>query len=313
MTFGLLLAVKLAIAAMILAIGMSSALSDLNYLWFRPKLLLRSLLAMYVVVPLVMLAIVDLFPIAPAVKAALLVLAVSAGAPLLPRKISGIGNGAYIFSLVVTSSLVAIVVVPAWIAFLSPYFQPSASLLPLDVALIVGKSFLLPLTIGLILNRAAPAFSDKVAAHLLPAGGLLLIAAGGTVLALNWDIVLQVQTYGLLALLTLMLAALSAGHLLGGPSPDDRTALAVACATRHVGIATLVATAFPGVRTLVLVPAYTLCSAVVSVPYLFWRHRLTDQRNPRLPAGNPSTHGWQHTRPSAADPPPTAPSSDMPR
>jgi len=313
MTFGLLLAVKLAIAAMILAIGMSSALSDLNYLWFRPKLLLRSLLAMYVVVPLVMLAIVDLFPIAPAVKAALLVLAVSAGAPLLPRKISGIGNGAYIFSLVVTSSLVAIVVVPAWIAFLSPYFQPSASLLPLDVALIVGKSFLLPLTIGLILNRAAPAFSDKVAAHLLPAGGLLLIAAGGTVLALNWDIVLQVQTYGLLALLTLMLAALSAGHLLGGPSPDDRTALAVACATRHVGIATLVATAFPGVRTLVLVAAYTLCSAVVSVPYLFWRHRLTDQRNPRLPAGNPSTHGWQHTRPSAADPPPTAPSSDMPR
>jgi len=311
MTFGLLLAVKLAIAAMILAIGMSSALSDLNYLWFRPKLLLRSLLAMYVVVPLVMLAIVDLFPIAPAVKAALLVLAVSAGAPLLPRKISGIGNGAYIFSLVVTSSLVAIVVVPAWIAFLSPYFQPSASLLPLDVALIVGKSFLLPLTIGLILNRAAPAFSDKVAAHLLPAGGLLLIAAGGTVLALNWDIVLQVQTYGLLALLTLMLAALSAGHLLGGPSPDDRTALAVACATRHVGIATLVATAFPGVRTLVLVAAYTLCSAVVSVPYLFWRHRLTDQRNPRLPAGNPSTHGWQHTRPSAADPPPTAPSSDM--
>jgi len=313
MTFGLLLAVKLAIAAMILAIGMSSALSDLNYLWFRPKLLLRSLLAMYVVVPLVMLAIVDLFSIAPAVKAALLVLAVSAGAPLLPRKVSGIGNGAYIFSLVVTSSLVAIVVVPAWIAFLSPYFQPSASLLPLDVALIVGESFLLPLTIGLILNRAAPAFSDKVAAHLLPAGGLLLIAAGGTVLALNWDIVLQVQTYGLLALLTLMLAALSAGHLLGGPSPDDRTALAVACATRHVGIATLVAAAFPGVRTLVLVAAYTLCSAVVSVPYLFWRHRLTDQRNPRLPAGNPSTHGWQHTRPSAADPPPTAPSSGMPR
>jgi BASS family bile acid:Na+ symporter len=313
MTFGLLLAVKLAIAAMILAIGMSSTLSDLNYLWFRPKLLLRSLLAMYVVVPLVMLAIVDLFPIAPAVKAALLVLAVSAGAPLLPRKISGIGNGAYIFSLVVTSSLVAIVVVPAWIAFLSPYFQPSASLLPLDVALIVGKSFLLPLTIGLILNRAAPAFSDKVAAHLLPAGGLLLIAAGGTVLALNWDIVLQVQTYGLLALLTLMLAALSAGHLLGGPSPDDRTALAVACATRHVGIATLVATAFPGVRTLVLVAAYTLCSAVVSVPYLFWRHRLTDQRSPRQPAGNPSTHGWQHTRSIAADPPPTAPSSGMPR
>src|SRR5690242_17070742 len=132
MTFALLLAVKIAVAAIILAIGMSSALSDLNYIWFRPKLLLRSLLAMYVVVPLATLAIVALFPIAPSVKAALLVLAVSAGAPLLPRRISGIGGGAYILSLVVTSSLVAIVVVPAWIAVLSPYFQPSASLSPMD-------------------------------------------------------------------------------------------------------------------------------------------------------------------------------------
>ncbi len=313
MTFALLLAIKLAIAAMILAIGSGSALSDLNYLWSRPKLLLRSLLAMYVVVPLVTLAIVDLFPIAPAVKAALLVLAVSAGAPLLPRKVSGIGDGAYIFSLVVISSLLAIVVVPAWIALLAPYFQPSASLSPVDVAWIVGKSFLLPLAIGLILRRAAPAISDKVAAFLLPAGGLVLILAGGALLALNWDIVLQVQTYGLLALLTLMLAALSVGHLFGGPSADDRTALAVACATRHVGIATLVATAFPGVRTLVLVAAYTLCSAVVSVPYLYWRRRFTDQRTPRLPAGNPSTHGWQHMQPTAADPPLTGPSSDRPR
>lgn len=311
MTFVLLLAVKIAVAAIILAIGMSSALSDLNYIWFRQKLLLRSLLALYVVVPLVALAIVELFPIAPSVKAALLVLAVSAGAPLLPRRISGIGDGAYIFGLVVTSSLVAIVVVPAWIAVLSPYFQPSASLSPMGVAWIVGRSILLPVAIGLILNCAAPAISERAAAYLLPAGGMVLIGAGGTILALNWDIVLHVHAAGLLALLTLMLAALVVGHLLGGPRPDDRTALAVACATRHIGVATLVATAFPGVRTLVLVGAYTLCSAGVSLPYLFWRRRLTDRRTPHLPVDSPSTHGSQHTQPTGADPPPTAPSSGM--
>src|SRR5271165_6755745 len=49
------------------------------------------------------------------VEIALLVLAVSAGAPLLPRKLMKIGDGAYIFSLVVTSSLLAILVVPAWL------------------------------------------------------------------------------------------------------------------------------------------------------------------------------------------------------
>jgi len=41
------------------------------------------------------------------------VLAVSAGAPLLPRKLMKIGDGAYIFSLALTSSLLAILLVPA--------------------------------------------------------------------------------------------------------------------------------------------------------------------------------------------------------
>jgi BASS family bile acid:Na+ symporter len=36
------------------------------------------------------------------------------------------------------------------------------------------------------------------------------------------------------------------GHALGGPNPGHRTALAIACATRHIGIAVLVATSFPG-------------------------------------------------------------------
>jgi BASS family bile acid:Na+ symporter len=41
------------------------------------------------------------------------VLAVSAGAPLLPRKLMKIGDGAYILGLVVTSSLLAVLPISA--------------------------------------------------------------------------------------------------------------------------------------------------------------------------------------------------------
>ena len=91
MTPLLLWLIKVAIAAMILAIGMGSTFSDVTYLWREPGLLVRSLLAIYVAVPLATLLIATIIPMAPAVKAALLVLAVSAGAPLLPRKLGGIG------------------------------------------------------------------------------------------------------------------------------------------------------------------------------------------------------------------------------
>ena len=90
---------------------MGATLADLTYVWRRPGLLLRSLLAMYVLV-LAALLLVMTWPLAPG-KAALLVLAVSAGAPLLPRKLQRFGSDAYVFGLVVTSSLLAIVVVPA--------------------------------------------------------------------------------------------------------------------------------------------------------------------------------------------------------
>ena len=65
--------------------------------------------------------------------------------------------------------------------------------------------------------------------------------------------------------------ALATGHLLGGPLPDDRTALAVACATRHVGIAALAAATVPGEHTLVLLLAYLVVAGVLSFGYLRWR------------------------------------------
>jgi hypothetical protein len=76
----------------------------------------------------------------------------------------------------------------------------------------------------------------------------------------------------------LMLAALATGHLLGGPEEDGRTALGIACATRHVGVAVLVAVSFPGPRTAVLIAAYVVAAAVVSIPYLGWRRRVAGRR-----------------------------------
>jgi hypothetical protein len=92
-------------------------------------------------------------------------------------------------------------------------------------------------------------------------------------LALNYPLLIDARWSGFGALVLLMRVAMAIGRALGGPDPDDRTALAVACATRHLGIAVLVATSFPGPRVVVLISAYSVVSLVVSVPYLAWRKR----------------------------------------
>jgi BASS family bile acid:Na+ symporter len=264
---------KLCVTVLIFAIGLGSSLGDLTYLWRRPALLLRSVLAMYVMVPLAAFAFARFLPLAPGVKAALLVLAASAGAPLLPRKLSKLGGGAYPFSLVVLSSLLAIVLVPAWVELLARYFDRDIELTSRTVAIVIGQAFLAPLVAGMALRTLNPAFFERTSDLLMKGAALVLAVAGLLLLVANWRLLLQLQSPGMLALVSFMVVALAIGHTLGGPTEDDRTALAIACATRHVGLAVLVAAAFPGLRTIAVLVAYSIASLLVSAPYLAWRRR----------------------------------------
>jgi BASS family bile acid:Na+ symporter len=96
-------------------------------------------------------------------------------------------------------------------------------------------------------------------------------------------LLLAARWSGVLTLAGLVAISLAIGHLLGGPAEDDRTVLAIACATRHIGIASLVAASVPGPRTSVLVGFYILTSAVISIPYLRWRRASISQVRPHRP------------------------------
>ncbi|MBK6864216.1 MAG: hypothetical protein IPG91_11905 [Ideonella sp.] len=275
MTAILLLLLKACVGLIIFAIGLDSTADDALFLVRRPGLLLRSLLAMYVLVPLAALALVGWMDLAPGVELGLLVLAASAGAPLLPRKLLRIGDGAYTFSLVLLSSLLAIVVVPAWLALLGPFFRTPLELSAGDVAWLLAKSFLLPLAVGMALRRAAPGFAARWATRLIGLAGMVLTACALLLLALHWDVLIVANYGGVFALMALVALALAAGHLMGGPGADDRTALAVACASRHLGVAVLVAASLPGPRTAAILAVYIVASAVVTLPYLRWRRRVS--------------------------------------
>jgi BASS family bile acid:Na+ symporter len=78
----------------------------------------------------------------------------------------------------------------------------------------------------------------------------------------------------LAAILLLTGAALTVGHLLGGPDPAMRTAVAISSAARNAGLALLVATlnaAPPQITATIL--AYLVVSVIAIVPYVAWRRR----------------------------------------
>jgi len=201
-------------------------------------------------------------------------------------KLLRIGDGAYIFSLVLLSSLLAIFVVPAWLALLGPQFGTPLELAPTQVAWVLAKSFLLPLAAGMLVRWWLPAFAERWASRLIGAAGTALTVCALTLLVLHFDVLLVARWGGVLALMALVALALAIGHLLGGPAHDDRTALAVACASRHIGIAVLVAASLPGPGTAVIIAVYIVASAVVCIPYLRWRRAVAA----RTTSPSESTH-----------------------
>ncbi|WP_156132409.1 bile acid:sodium symporter family protein [Paraburkholderia terrae] len=273
MTETLMILLKVSIVALIACVGAGTSPSELTYLWRRPRLLLRSLAAMYLLVPLVAFGLVLIMPIERGVKAAMLVLAVSAGAPLLPKRLKKLNSQEYIFSLLITSSLVAIVAVPLWTALLGAYFDVTVELSASTVVSDIAKTILLPIMIGMGLRAIFPTWSERLSDRVIMIAGVVLAASGIILLVIHREHLVGLSWQGVLALVGLMIFALFIGQLLGGPNRDDRTALAIACATRHVGVALIVATEFVGVRTAVLVVAYFVTAFIVSSFYLTWRRR----------------------------------------
>jgi bile acid:Na+ symporter, BASS family len=173
----------------------------------------------------------------------------------------------------VSSTLVAIVTVPLWLALLSAYYDISVPISVGAVALVIGKTVLLPLLLGMAFNMFFPKWTALIAPRVLRAAAIVLALSGVALLAVHWRIFPQVGWQGVSAFVALLIAALAIGHLMGGPEPEDRTALAVICATRHIGIALAVATTIGDRKIPVLIVGYVLTALIVSLAYSRWRHR----------------------------------------
>ncbi len=277
MTFedAILFGMKASIMMSVLAIGLDTTLGEASYLFRRPRRLLLSVISMDVVMPLFAIAAAFLLPLAGPVKLALIALSVSPVPAGFPKKAMKMGGTeAHVIGLLVAAAIVAVVFVPIAIEVIGPIFGVEIHMSFSAVAGLMVTTILIPLVAGMAVRLVRPELAAGLVRPLaMVADGVLAVAALAIVVA-AWPQVMSLVGNGTIAVfVAFVLVALVAGHYFGGPNPDDRTVLAVATATRHPGVAMAIATAnFPGQRLpAAAVLLYLLVSAVVFVPYAYWR------------------------------------------
>ncbi len=271
-------ALPLSLMLIVLTLGLRCTWTDTMFLFHEPALLARSLLSMSVVVPIAALLMATSFDLKPPVKVALVALAVSPVPPILPPKlIKLVTRDDYVYGLLVATSLLAIVLIPASLAIISSITRHAVHVDAALVARSVASSVLLPLGAGLLLRHFFPGFANRVSGPLSIFGNLLLLVSLVAILAFGWrGFAALVGDGTLLAFVALTVVALGAGHLLGGPRGDDRTVLALSNASRHPGVAiALGASLYPDQKKLIAVAVllYLIVATIATIPYTQWRRK----------------------------------------
>jgi BASS family bile acid:Na+ symporter len=266
-----LLVVKLSIALDVFALGLAATPADATYLFARPRQLGRALLSMNVIMPALAFVLARGFALNPAVKIALVALAVSPVPPFFPRKaVRAQGHEKYAVGILVATAALAIVLEPLAMAIFgrltgTPLHVPTKSVVGL-----VFLTVLLPLFAGIGVRALVPSRAERAAKPVGTVALVLLILSVLPMLArVLHDIPPLIGNGTLLSMAIFAFVGFVAGNALGGPDPQNRRTLALATTSRHPAIAITLAHAnYPGQPlTVPAIVLYLLASGVFALAY----------------------------------------------
>lgn len=258
-------------ALLLLSLGLRSRAGDASYLLRKPALLVRSVVAMNLVMPVLVTLCVLVLNLRPPVEVALVALSLSPVPPFLPDKMLKVTrHQGYVYGLLVASTVLAVILVPLATAILQHFAVRGEHVATIEsvpvvvVAQIVGGTVLLPLAGGVALRARWPEWVRRAAPLMSKAGGALLILALIPLLLSQGTAIVSLLGDGtLLAIIAFTAIGLLVGHTFGGPDPRDRTVLALGTASHHPAVALAVTDAvFPDQA---LAPAAILLALLVGI------------------------------------------------
>ena len=157
------IALQASVICTVVGFGLKTKTGDLSYLLRRPGLLVRSLVSVFVVMPVVAVLLALLFDFEPTVERALIALAVSPVPPLLPQKESKAGGDEhYALGLMAILALLAMAVIPLELLILQTFGGRPLEMASGTVVRVILISTLLPLAAGMAVRAFMPGLVARI-------------------------------------------------------------------------------------------------------------------------------------------------------
>ena len=295
-------AVLLFVVTTMLAMGLSLTLSQILAPLRNVRLVVLALVANFVLVPLLALALTRIIPLSEPLKIGLILLGVAGGAPFLP-KLAQMAHGDVAFGvgLMVLLTVVTIISLPLDL----PLLLPGVTVNPLSIVISLVLSMLLPLGIALLVRARYPEQAEQLLPVIGQASNAALVLLLVTSLLVNFQqLIGLIGTGGILAALALIAGGFVIGYLLGGPRGDTRSVLGLGTGQRNIAAALLVSTqSFSDAQVLAMVLAGSTLGLFVLLP-LAWEFGRRAAKTPAPVSGGKAAQASATGTP-ATDAPPT--------
>ena len=275
-------ALTTSVTGLVLAQGLQVSPADLLAVRRRPGLLLRAVLAGYVLVPLATLVIVLLVRPARNVEVGLALLAAAPVAPLMVVRIPRSGGGlAHVVALHLAMTVFALAATPIVLAVMKSALAFEARVNYPSIAWLIARVVVLPVCIGVAIHAWRPALARRWAEWLSRAFWVVFAIVTVVVLVLGAGTLTRVDVRSYAAMVLSVAAALLIGHAVAPRAPAERLTMAMITAARHPGVVLLVAAAsFPAADVLAVLIPYLIVFLIASTVYVRWTAALAQMQMP---------------------------------
>jgi bile acid:Na+ symporter, BASS family len=261
------LLVLLLLFEMMIAIGLGVSLKDLSGVLTDTRLIIRAVLANYVLVPAIAILLLHLFQSKPMVAVGFLLVAVCPAAPFAPPLTAmSKGNVTVSVGLMVVLAASSALLAPLLLALLMPLVARGPGQ-TIDTAKIVATLFisqLLPLAIGLGVRAWRPNPAQRLLKPFNALTGILSVVVFALIISLQYQTLADIRVKGFVGMCVLILLCLATGWILGTKSIGVRKSLALTTAARNVGVALVIATAsFPASDAVTSVIIFAIAQTLI--------------------------------------------------
>jgi len=240
--------VMVSVILLMLGVGMGTSFRQVVDAVKQFGVILRGVLANFLVTPLLIYLVLLNISLPPDVKIGIMLMAAAPVAPMAPPFVEGAkGDVAYGVGLMVVVAILSVILTPLILGLALPKSEEGITLDPMQIVQTLVTVQLIPISIGMAIRQYTPDWAELLLNFVPKIGKIGLIVGVGLLLVSQSEHIMSISLVTYLVLALLVMGCLFIGDMMLISEPEDkRRALAVSTAIRNIPLAFLIAgSSFP--------------------------------------------------------------------